>query len=242
VTQYARSVLFNGLGRYEEAFEAATAADLPDAEGLAMSSTVMAEIVEAAARIGRPEEAARALQQIAEMAHASGTDWIVGMEARSRALVIDGNDAEPLYKHAIERLDRTCVRGELARAHLLYGEWLRRQNRRVDARQQLRQAHEMLTSMGIGAYSERARRELLATGEKVRARSVETSSKLTAQEAQIALLAGEGRTNPEIGVHMFISTRTVEWHLRKIFIKLDLSSRRELRKALPQLEQLVLQS
>ncbi len=242
VTQYARAVLFNGLCQYEEAFEAATAADLPDAEGLAMSSTVMAEIVEAAARIGRPEEAARALQQIAEMAHASGTDWIVGMEARSRALVIDGNDAEPLYKHAIERLDRTCVRGELARAHLLYGEWLRRQNRRVDARQQLRQAHEMLTSMGIGAYSERARRELLATGEKVRARSVEMSSKLTAQEAQIALLAGEGRTNPEIGVHMFISTRTVEWHLRKVFIKLDLSSRRELRKALPQLEQLVLQS
>jgi DNA-binding CsgD family transcriptional regulator len=158
---------------------------------------------------------------------------LLGVAARSHALLGEGDAAELLYLEAIERLGRTRVRAELARSHLLYGEWLRRQHRRVDARSQLRIAVEMLTAMGVAAFAERARRELLATGETVRKRTDEARDELTPQEVQIARLAGEGRTNPEIGAELFISPRTVEWHLRKVFSKLGIASRKELRKALP---------
>ena len=165
----------------------------------------------------------------------AGTDWALGLAARSRALLSDGDEAEGGYREAIDRLGRTRIRVELARAHLLYGEWLRRDNRRADARTQLRTAHEMLDAMGLAAFAERARRELAATGETVRARTVDTVTALTAQEAYIARLACDGRTNPEIGAQLFLSVRTVEWHLRKIFIKLGIGSRRELRTALDNL-------
>ena len=155
------------------------------------------------------------------------------MEARSRALLSAGEAAESLYREAIDRLSRTRVRVELARAHLLYGEWLRRESRRVDARHQLRAAHQMLTAMGVAGFAERARRELAATGETVRKQDAETRDELTAQEAQIARLAADGRTNPEIGAELFISGRTVEWHLRKVYPKLGVSSRAQLRASLP---------
>jgi len=148
-------------------------------------------------------------------------------------LVSDELSAEPHYRQAIECLGRTRVRVELARAHLLYGEWLRREGRRVDAREQLRSAHEMFAAIGAQGFAERARRELVATGETVRKRTAETRDELTAQESQIARLAADGRTNPEIGAELFISPRTVEWHLRKVFAKLDIGSRKELRGALP---------
>jgi DNA-binding CsgD family transcriptional regulator len=180
--------------------------------------------------------AAAALHRLAEITSASGTDWALGIQARSRALLTSGEAAEPLYREAIERLGRTRVRTELARAHLVYGEWLRRNRRRVDAREQLRDAHEMLTAMRIEGFAERARRELIATGQTLRKRTVDTVDELTAQEAQIARLAREGHTNPEIGAQLFISARTVEWHLRKVFTKLGISSRRELHVALPDLE------
>jgi DNA-binding CsgD family transcriptional regulator len=183
-----------------------------------------------------PERAPEALQRLAGAACAAGTDWALGMAARSRALMTDGLPAERLYLEAIDRLGRTRIRAELARAHLLYGEWLRRQGRRVDARGQLRAAHEMLTAVGAEGFAERARRELVATGETVRRRMIETADELTAQEAQIARLAGAGHTNPEISTQLFISPRTVEWHLRKVFTKLGIGSRHEIRDALPDLE------
>ncbi len=172
-------------------------------------------------------------RRVSATTRASGSDWALGIEARSRALLSEGESAERLYREAIERLGRTGVRVELARAHLLYGEWLRRENRRVDARDQLRCAYEMLTAMGIAGFAERARRELLATGETVRKRTIETAGQLTPQEAQIARLAGQGLTNTEIGGQLFISPRTVEWHLRKIFTKLGIRSRRQLSWARP---------
>jgi DNA-binding CsgD family transcriptional regulator len=193
------------------------------------------ELIEAAARSGKADLAGDALARLAETTRAGGTDFGLGIEARSRALLSDQAAAEDLYREAIARLGRTQLRPELARAYLLYGEWLRRQNRRTDARAQLRTAHHMLSAMGAEAFAERARRELLATGETVRKRTVETSSALTAQEASIARLARDGRTNPEIGAQLFLSARTVEWHLRKVFTKLGISSRRELRSALAQL-------
>jgi DNA-binding CsgD family transcriptional regulator len=162
-----------------------------------------------------------------------GTDWALGTEARCRALLRAGDGAEDLYREAITRLERSRVRPALARAHLLYGEWLRREKRRVDAREQLRTAHDMLSEMGIEAFAERARRELLATGAKARKRTVATRDDLTAHERQIARLAAERLTNVEIGAQLFLSPRTVEWHLRKVFLKLGVSSRRELRSALP---------
>jgi DNA-binding CsgD family transcriptional regulator len=165
----------------------------------------------------------------------AGTDWALGLAARSRALLSDGDEAEGGYREAIERLDRPRLRVELARAHLLYGEWLRRENRRTDARNQLRTAHEMLDAMGVAAFVERARHELAATGETVRKRTAETTTTLTAQEAYIARLARDGRTNTEIGAQLFLSVRTVEWHPRKIYIKLGITSRRELRDALEHL-------
>jgi DNA-binding CsgD family transcriptional regulator len=171
------------------------------------------------------------------MTRASGTDWALGTEARSRALLSEGQAAETCYREAIERLGRTRMRPAMARAHLVYGEWLRRENRRRDARAELRTAHDLFTTMGIEAFAERARHELLATGDTVRKRTVETASDLTAQEAHIARLAVEGRTNSEIGAQLFLSTRTVEWHLSKVYTKLGVGSRRELPRALASLSQ-----
>jgi DNA-binding CsgD family transcriptional regulator len=167
------------------------------------------------------------------MAGASGTNWALGMEARSRALLSDGDEAEGLYREAIERLGRTRVRIDLARAHLVYGEWLRRANRRVDAREQLRTAEQTFTEMGAGGFAGRAERELLATGQRVRKRSVETRDDLTVQEAQIARLAREGVSNADIASRLFISRSTVEYHLHKVFGKLGISSRHQLEHALP---------
>ncbi len=232
VAQWAAAVLFNGLGRYEAAVVAARQAS-ECLQELAAAKWSLAELIEAAARSGATDLAADALERLSEMTTASGTDWALGIETRSRALLTDGNAAEPLYREAIERLSRTRAKGELARARLLYGEWLRREGRRLDAREQLRTAHDLFTTMGAEAFGERARRELLATGETARKRTTETRDQLTAQEAQIARLAALGRTNPEIGAQLYISPRTVEWHLRKVFTKLGISSRRELTAALP---------
>jgi DNA-binding CsgD family transcriptional regulator len=185
----------------------------------------------AACVVGR--SAANALERLSEIARASGTEWALGIEARSRALLREGDAAERLYLEAIERLARTRIRVELARAHLLYGEWLRRERRRLEARAQLRTAHEMCTRMGLEAFARRAERELLATGERARKRSDETRDDLTAQEAQIARLARDGLSNPEIGTRLFISSRTVEYHLHKAFTKLGISSRNQLGRAVP---------
>ena len=232
VTERLSAVLYNGLGRYDTALAAAGEAERYHEEGPALWT--LTELIEAAVRCGRPELGAGALELIAETTRASGTDWGVGIEARCRALLSDGAEADSLYREAIERLARTNVRVQLARAHLLYGEWLRRERRRVDAREQLRTALEMFTAMGIEAFVERAERELLATGERVRARGVETSDDLTAQEAQVARLARDGLTNAEIGERLFISQHTVAYHLRTTFTKLGVSSRSELGRALPE--------
>ncbi|MFI7704341.1 AAA family ATPase [Nonomuraea sp. NPDC049480] len=227
-TQWASAVLYNGLGRYEEAYVAAERGSEHPQElgGPFIRSSI--ELVEAAARSGRPARAAEAAQQLDEMAQASGTDWALGTSAGARAQVSDGPAAETLYREAIERLSRTEVRVTLARSRLLYGEWLRRENRRVDAREQLGIAYEMLSQMGADAFADRARRELQATGETVRKRTAEARATLTAQEAQIARLAGDGLTNPEIGAQLFISPHTVEWHLRKVFAKLGIVSRKQI--------------
>ena len=239
VAHWAAAMLNNGLGRYDDALAAAEqGCEYPDELGLATWS--MVELIEAAARTGQPERATGALRRLAETTSAAGTDWALGVQARSRALLSEGESAERLYREALERLSRTRVRAELARAHLLYGEWLRRQKRRVDAREQLRDAYEMLTAMGMEGFAERARRELLATGETIRKRAPGTAVELTPQEAEIARLAGSGHTNPEISTQLFISPRTVEWHLRKVFAKLGISSRKELRGPLPNLVRLAL--
>ena len=229
--QFAAAVLYNGLARYERA---ASAASQVIAKALDPWNYVfvLPELVEAAARAGDIELARDALERLAETTQPVGTDYALGIEARSRALVSEGVTAERLYREAVDRLSRTDVRPELARAHLLYGEWLRREGRRVDARDQLRIAHDMFLAIGMEAFGERTRRELLATGERVRKRSVETQDQLTPQETQIARLASDGHTNPEIGAQLFLSRRTVEWHLRKVFDKLDVRSRRELPEAL----------
>jgi ATP/maltotriose-dependent transcriptional regulator MalT len=229
---WARAVLYNGLGRYTEAMAAAERAS-EHAEDLAFYNWGLVELIEAANRSGSPEHATAALERLADIARASGTDWALGVEARSRALLSDGDIAERLYLEALERLARTRMRVELARAHLLYGEWLRRERRRVDARDQLRTALEMFTSMGTEAFAGRAERELLATGERVSRRSVETQDELTAQEAQIARLAGDGLSNTDIGGRLFISQHTVAYHLRKVFSKLGISSRNQLHGVLP---------
>lgn len=232
---YARAVLCNGLGRYHEALAAATSIDAFETEGFVIYPACLVELIEAAVRSGAPGRAAEAFERLSEATRATGTDWGAGIEARSHALLSGDETAEDLYRTAIERLARTRIRPQLARSHLVYGEWLRRQNRRVDARHELRIAYEMLTTMGVEAFAERARRELLTTGETVRKRTVDTATDLTAQELQIARLAVEGHTNPEIGAQLFISARTVEWHLRKVFTKLGIGSRRELREVLPRL-------
>ena len=227
---YSAALLYNGLGHYDKALAAAElVCEYDDIGVLGWSLT---ELVEAAVRSGQPARASDALQRLTETTRASGTDWALGTEARSRALLSEGETAENCYREAIERLGRTRMRPAMARAHLLYGEWLRRENRRRDARAELRTAHGLFTTMGLEAFAERARRELLATGDTVRKRTVETVSELTAQEAHIAQLAADGRTNVEIGAQLFLSTRTVEWHLSKVYTKLGVGSRRELRRAL----------
>ncbi len=228
---YARAVVGNGLGRYKDALIAASATDAFDVEGFTIYTQGLVELIEAAARAGAPERAADALSRLSEMTRASGTDWGAGVRARSQALLSGDDQAEALYREAIERLGRTRVRPQLARAHLLYGEWLRRGNRRVDARRELLQAFEMFSDMGMDAFSKRAQRELAATGEKVRMRVVERLHDLTNQETQIARLARDGLTNQEIGSQLYLSARTVEWHLRKVFTKLEITSRRQLRSA-----------
>jgi DNA-binding CsgD family transcriptional regulator len=226
----AHAVLMNGLGRYEEA---RAAAELACAHGEhSLFANVLVERIEAAVRSDRPQSAAEALETLAARTQASGSDWALGLEARSRALVTRGPAAEELYQEALRRLAHALVPPYLARARLVYGEWLRRQNRRVDARRQLRAAHDTLSRIGAEAFAERARRELAATGETVRRLPVETRDVLTPQEAQVARLAERGHTNPEIGAQLFISPRTVEYHLHKVFTKLDIRSRRELRAAL----------
>jgi DNA-binding CsgD family transcriptional regulator len=228
---WSTALLCNGLGRYDEALAAAQlgAAYPPD---MHMSSWALSELVEAAARCGQTDAAYDALGRLAEMARACGTDWVLGVEARARALVADPVEADELHRQAIEHLGRTRLRAELARAHLLYGEWLRRQGRRIDAREHLRTAHEMLRAMEMEAFTDRASKELRATGGKARKRTVETRDELTAQERQIAALARDGLSNPDIGGRLFLSPKTVEWHLHKIFGKLGIRSRFELSGAL----------
>ena len=232
---YAAALLYNGLGRYDKALAAAELVCQYDDIGVLGWS--LAELVEAAVRSGQPARAADALRRLSETTRASGTDWALGTEARSRALLSEGQTAENGYREAIERLGRTRMRPAVARARLLYGEWLRRENRRRDARAELRTAHDLFTAMGIEAFAERARRELLAAGDTVRKPTVETVSELTAQEAHIARLAAGGRTNVEIGAQLFLSTRTIEWHLGKIYAKLGVGSRRDLPRALASLGQ-----
>ena len=221
----------NGLGRYKAALVAARRASEHDDLGL--FGWALVELVEAAVRAREPELAADALERLSERTGLSGTDWALGIEARSRALLSNGQAAEDLYLEATERLSRSRIKVHLARTHLLYGEWLRRENRRIDARETLRTAHEMFSAMGAEAFAERAARELLATGEKARKRTADTRGQLTAQEMQIAELAREGHSNPEIGARLFISPRTVEYHLHKVFTKLEISSRNELQRVLP---------
>jgi len=228
---WVAAVLANGLARYEQALAAAQHAS-EDTFTLHISMWALPELVEAAARSGNTEVAIGALERLVETTQAGGTDFGLGLEARCRALLGGGAAADGLYREAIGRLGRTRLRPELARAHLLYGEWLRRQGRRLDARGQLRTAHDMLTAIGMEAFAGRARRELIATGEKVPKRSSETRDRLTRQEEQIARLARDGRTSPEIGAQLFLSARTVEWHLGKVFTKLGIGSRRELHAAL----------
>jgi DNA-binding CsgD family transcriptional regulator len=231
-TQWVSAILDNGLGRYESALAEAQQAS-EQAPELFVSVWALVELIEAGSRTGQARLAADALERLAEATSVGQTDWGQGTYARARALLLDGQDAEDSYREAIGRLSRTQLRPELARAHLLYGEWLRREGRRVDAREQLRTAHGMLDAIGMTAFTERARRELIATGERVRRRSAEMRDRLTPQEEQIARLARDGHTSPEIGAQLFLSARTVEWHLGKIFTKLGIGSRRELHAALP---------
>jgi DNA-binding CsgD family transcriptional regulator len=233
VVEFADLLLNNGLGRYADALRSGRRV-LEDLEPVGRPPWALPELVEAAARADAVEDANAALGRLSERAGISGSDWAHGLEARSRALLTEGSDAEQLYREAIERLGQPGSRTDRARAHLVYGEWLRRAGRRVDAREQLRIAHSMLSDMGLEAFAERARRELRATGETARKRTLETRDDLTPQEHQIAQLARDGLSNPEIGARLFISPRTVEWHLRKIFIKLDITSRVALRNALPE--------
>lgn len=227
---WMRALLCNGLGRYDEALVAAQEATEPGQEMGILTWAPLVELVTAASRAGRPDVGTSALPRLAELTQASGTDCALGMEACCRALVSEGDAAESCFLEAIEQLASSCMRGQLARGHLHYGEWLRRENRPADAQGQLRTAHEMFTEMGMDAFAELAARELAATGEAVRAPNADTASVLTSQEAQIARLAGDGLSNAEIATRLFISPRTVEWHLGKIFAKLRITSRRQLRR------------
>jgi DNA-binding CsgD family transcriptional regulator len=230
VTERLSGALYNGLGRYHAALSAVGQAERYHEEGPALWT--LTELIEAAVRSGEPQLASGSLERIAETTRAAGTDWGLGIEARCRALLTQGDEADGLYREAIERFRRTHIRVQLARTHLLYGEWLRRERRRLDARAQLRTAFEMFNAMGIEAFAARAERELLATGERARKRVVETRDDLTPQETQIARLAGEGLSNAAIGARLFISPHTVAYHLRKVFAKLDIGSRNQLARAL----------
>jgi ATP/maltotriose-dependent transcriptional regulator MalT len=225
--EWTSAILFNGLRHYDRALASAqrAAAETPQ---LQFSSWASTELIEAAVHTGQPDIAAGALEQVMAATAPSRTDWGRGMQARCRALLSKGESAERLYREAVERLGRARRRPELARAHLLYGEWLRRENRRVDARVQLRAAHDQFASIGMEGFADRARAELQVAGEKVRKRAVETRDDLTAQERQIAALARQGLSNAEIGARLFLSPRTVEWHLHNVFGKLGIRSRREL--------------
>jgi DNA-binding CsgD family transcriptional regulator len=230
---WAKSVILNAAGQYDEAYAmAALAGD--DTPELFVSAWALSEQVEAAVRSGNDRGAAEALGRLQERTRGTDKPWGLGLEARSRGLVGDGPSAEAAYREAVEQLRRTRLRPDLARAHLIYGEWLRRQARRAEARTQLRAAYDMFFTIGMEGFAERARRELQATGETVRKRSAEaaTNDQLTAQERQIALMALDGLTNAEIGARLFLSTRTIEWHMGKVFAKLSISSRRQLREAL----------
>ena len=229
---WAKSVLMNGLGRYEDALAAATVASEHTPE-LYIAAWALSELVESATRTENADLAGRALARLSAHTENCDSDWALGLLARSRAQVSPPELAEPLYREAITRLGRTRLRPELARAQLLFGEWLRRTNRRVDARSELRAAHDLMVTIGMEAFAERARSELLATGERVRKRSAETRDELTPQELQIARLARDGLSNPAIGARLFLSPRTVEWHLRKVFTKLGIRSRQDLHRALP---------
>jgi DNA-binding CsgD family transcriptional regulator len=236
IVQFSGAVLYNSLGDYRKALDFAQAGSAyPD--DLCYSVWSLTELIEAASRTGQRSLAEAALVRLAKSTRASGTEWSLGVEARSRALARDDDSAESAYVEAIERLEKTRIRMELARAHLVFGEWLRRRGRRVDARENLRIAYELFSNAGAEAFAERARRELSATGEIVRKRVIDSKDKLTAQEAQIAMMAAAGRSNPEIGAELFISARTVEWHLGKVYPKLGISSRRELAQALADREQ-----
>jgi DNA-binding CsgD family transcriptional regulator len=227
VSGFFGAILYNALGRYEEALAAARqACEVVD---LGTHNWSLTELIEAAAHTGQRAAAEHALQRLEKRATTSGTDWGLGALASAQALLADNEQADELFTEAIERLGRTRVVVDLARAHLRYGEWLRRLNRRDDARRHLGKAHEMYTRMGAQAFAERARRELVAAGEKVRKQQASSGDELTAQEAQIARLAADGLTNQEIGSQLFISVHTVEWHLRKVFVKLRITSRRQLR-------------
>jgi DNA-binding CsgD family transcriptional regulator/tetratricopeptide (TPR) repeat protein len=227
--RWAGAQLHNSLGRYEDALAAAQQASEHSHE-LLFATWGLVELIEAATRSENAALGAGAFERLSETTSASGTEWALGIEARSQALLSDGREAERLYREAVDRLGRTRVRVALARAHLLYGEWLRRERRRTDAREQLRIAHEMFVTMGADGFAERARRELLATGETARKRVLETSGDLTPQEAQVARLARDGLSNPEIGARLFISPSTVQYHLRKVFMKLDINSRTQLHR------------
>ena len=227
---YLTALMNNGWGQYQTALAAAER--VYEHEDLGTFGFAVFELVEAGARAGDTQAAGTALRLLTERTTAAGTDWALGVLARSRALLSEGATADALYREAIERLVRSRVAVHLARTHLVYGEWLRREGRRRDAREQLRVAHEMLDGFGANAFAERARRELVATGETVRRSAPGVPEALTAKEAQIARLAAEGKTNPEIGAELFISPRTVEWHLHKVFTKLDVDSRGKLHAAL----------
>ncbi|WP_343947313.1 helix-turn-helix transcriptional regulator, partial [Pseudonocardia zijingensis] len=228
LAQYAMAVLHNGLGDYPAALAAAERAF--ESDELTHSNLAHSELIEAACRTGKPERAADALDQLSSRALASGTPWGLGLAARSRALASTGPVAEEHYREAIERLRESRMVTQLARAHLVYGEWLRRRGRRQAARQQLRTAHQLLTDMGAEAFAARAARELRATGEHPRSRSVQPSDELTAQELTIARLVATGATSREVGAQLFLSPRTIEAHLRSIFRKLSITSRRQLRE------------
>jgi DNA-binding CsgD family transcriptional regulator len=228
---YASAVLDNGRGRHDAARDAAWR--VFELDRLGFGPLVVLELAEAASRTGDTALVEAALEWLSERTRVTPTDWVLGIQARVRALLGEGDAAERCYRESIAHLERTRARADLARGHLLYGEWLRRERRRIDARAQLRIAHDMLDTMGIEAFAERARRELAATGETARKRTVDTTLELTAQEAQIAELARRGLSNPEIGARMFISPRTVKYHLRKVFIKLDIASRSQLDRVLP---------
>jgi ATP/maltotriose-dependent transcriptional regulator MalT len=231
VAALSKAVLYNGIGRYDAAREAARVA-FERREQLGFGMFVVSELAEAASRTGDRALVEAALAWLSQRTDVTRSDWLLGIEARVRALLSEA-DAERQYRESIACLGRTPLRLELARGHLLYGEWLRREKRRADAREQLRTAHELFSAIGADGFAERAQHELLATGETVRKRRDDTRDELTPQEEHIARLALAGRTNPEIGAELFISPRTVEWHLKKVFMKLGITSRKGLRDALP---------